>query len=135
MIPIGERIKASRRKAKLTQEDLGKQLGKTLRTIQKYESGEIEPSISLVFDIARVLNVAPEYLFGCQRADLSHIMLIEAEEALGPYQAPRVILFNKTQVSEEDALRIVNSGEHCDNVLMIPRSQWMSLFLDQQRSK
>lgn len=114
---------------------LAMQLGKTLRTIPKYESGEIEPSIPLVFDIARVLSVTPEYLFGCHRADLSHIKRIKVEESLGPYQASKVILFNKTQVSEEEALHIANSGEYCDNVLMIPQSQWLSLFLNQENPR
>ena len=43
---IGERIKSARKAAGLSQTELATRLNKTLRTIQKYESGEIEPSIA-----------------------------------------------------------------------------------------
>ena len=53
---IGERIKAARRAANLSQTELAKRLDKTMRTIQKYESGEIEPSIAMINAIAKVLD-------------------------------------------------------------------------------
>ena len=56
---IGERIKAARRAANLSQTELAKRLDKTMRTIQKYESGEIEPSIAMINAIAKVLDVSP----------------------------------------------------------------------------
>ena len=43
---IGERIKAARKAAHLSQTELAQRLDKTMRTVQKYESGEIEPSIA-----------------------------------------------------------------------------------------
>ena len=54
---IGNRIKAARKTAKLIQTDLAVKLDKTLRTVQKYESGEIEPSIAVINEIAKILNV------------------------------------------------------------------------------
>lgn len=42
---IGERIKSARKAAGLSQTELATRLDKTLRTIQKYESGEIEPPL------------------------------------------------------------------------------------------
>ena len=44
---IGERIKTLRKKRGYNQKDLATLLGKSLRTIQKYESGEIEVSIAM----------------------------------------------------------------------------------------
>ena len=44
---IGERIKAARKAAHLSQTELAQRLDKTMRTVQKYESGEIEPSIAI----------------------------------------------------------------------------------------
>lgn len=67
---IGERIKASRKAAKLSQTELAVKLGKTLRTIQKYESGEIEPSIATINAIAKILNVSPAYLVGYHQPEL-----------------------------------------------------------------
>lgn len=61
---IGERIKAARKAAHLSQTELANQLDKTLRTVQKYESGEIEPSIAMINTISRVLNVSPAELIG-----------------------------------------------------------------------
>ena len=49
---IGERIKAARRAANLSQTELAKRLDKTMRTSQMYESGEIEPSIAMINAIA-----------------------------------------------------------------------------------
>lgn len=42
------------------------ELGKSLRTIQKYESGEIEVSIGVINDIAKVLDTTSTYLIGYQ---------------------------------------------------------------------
>ena len=64
---MGERIKKARKAAKLNQTELASKLNKTMRTVQKYESGEIEPSIAMVHEIAKVLNVSPTELIGYQR--------------------------------------------------------------------
>ena len=45
---IGERIKLLRKKRGYNQKELANLLGKSLRTIQKYESGEIEVSIAMI---------------------------------------------------------------------------------------
>ena len=45
---IGQRIKMLRKHKGLNQKELAEILGKSLRTIQKYETGEIEVSISTV---------------------------------------------------------------------------------------
>lgn len=62
--------------------------------------------------------------------NLSHIMLLEIEEDYGSFRIPKVILFNRNKVSQEEALRLVRAGEYNDNVLCIPESQWRSLFQD-----
>ena len=53
---IGERIKTLRKKRGYNQKELADLLGKSLRTIQKYESGEIEVSIAMVNELAKVLR-------------------------------------------------------------------------------
>ena len=67
---MGERIKTARKAAHMSQTELATLLGKTMRTIQKYESGEIEPSIAIIDHIAEVLNVIPSDLIGYQKQDL-----------------------------------------------------------------
>ena len=64
---IGIRIKTARKAAKMSQTELGTYLNKTLRTIQKYESGEIEPSIGTINEIARVLHVSSAELIGYEK--------------------------------------------------------------------
>ena len=64
---IGERIKTARKAAGLSQTELANRLGKTLRTVQKYESGEIEPSIAIINAMAKELKVSPADLIGYQR--------------------------------------------------------------------
>ena len=56
--------------AKLSQTELADMLSKTLRTVQKYESGEIEPSIATINSIAGALNVSPAELIGYQKQEL-----------------------------------------------------------------
>ncbi len=61
---------------------------------------------------------------------LSHIMLIEVVRELGPYRTDQVVLFNINRISEEEALRHVEAGSYNENVLVIPKKQWISLFRD-----
>ena len=67
---IGERIKAARKVAGLSQTELANRLSKTLRTVQKYESGEIEPSIAIINAMAKELKVSPADLIGYQRPSI-----------------------------------------------------------------
>ena len=55
---IGENIKNERKAAGLSQSQLATLIGKTLRTVQKYESGEIEPSFSMINEIAIALCIS-----------------------------------------------------------------------------
>ncbi|MDO4523442.1 MAG: helix-turn-helix transcriptional regulator [Eubacteriales bacterium] len=61
---IGLRIRAARKEKKINQTKLAKLLGKSLRTVQKYESGEIEVSLAVLNDIAKVLDCDSSYLIG-----------------------------------------------------------------------
>ena len=67
---ISERIKAARKAAGLSQTELANRLSKTLRTVQKYESGEIEPSIAIINAMAKELKVSPADLIGYQRPSI-----------------------------------------------------------------
>ena len=67
---LGERIKEARKRAKLSQTELAKRLNKTLRTVQKYESGEIEPSLLVIRLIAWELKTTPAYLIGFDKSSI-----------------------------------------------------------------
>lgn len=61
---IGQRIKLLRKRKGLNQKELANILGKSLRTVQKYETGEIEVSISVVNQLADILESTPTYIMG-----------------------------------------------------------------------
>ena len=61
---IGLRIRTLRKRKGYNQQELADILGKSLRTVQKYESGEIEVSIAIANQLAKVLDTTPTFLFG-----------------------------------------------------------------------
>ena len=61
---IGLRIRTLRKRKGYNQQELADILGKSLRTVQKYESGEIEVSIAVANLLAEVLDTTPTFLFG-----------------------------------------------------------------------
>ena len=61
---IGQRIKQLRKRKGLNQSELAQMLKKSLRTVQKYETGEIEVSIAVVNQIADLLDTTSTYILG-----------------------------------------------------------------------
>lgn len=76
---IGTRIAEQRKKLKISQTELADKLGKSLRTVQKYESGEIDMPISVLNEISKILNIPMNYLIGY---DASHIKLESLSDVL-----------------------------------------------------
>lgn len=68
---IGERITILRKQQKLTQTELAHKLNKSLRTVQKYERGEIEISFTVINELAAILNTTVEHLIGCDNTCIS----------------------------------------------------------------
>lgn len=64
--------------------------------------------------------------------DLSHLMLLEVDEDYGSFQVPKVILYNENHVTQEESLRIARAGEYHPSVLVLPKRQWESLFLNRK---
>ena len=61
---VGQRIRVLRKRKGYNQQELANIIGKSLRTVQKYESGEIEVSIAVVNQLADVLDTTPTFLLG-----------------------------------------------------------------------
>lgn len=60
---VGKRIKQSRERKRMTQEELGKALGMNKSTIQRYETGKISRiKLPVLQSIAEILSVNPNYL-------------------------------------------------------------------------
>ena len=59
---VMEKIKQQRRLLGMSQEELSKRAGVSLKTVQRWESGERSPSILLMPQIAEALNTTVGYL-------------------------------------------------------------------------
>lgn len=66
---IGQRIKLLRKRKGLNQTELAHRLNKSLRTVQKYETGEIEVSVAVVNQIADTLDTTPTYILGYEASN------------------------------------------------------------------
>jgi putative transcriptional regulator len=63
----GHRIKAARKRAGLTQQQLADRVGVGRVSIARVETGTREPSMKLAFAIAHALGESVETLFGGER--------------------------------------------------------------------
>jgi len=67
---FGERLLATRKKRKVSQEEIAKSIGKHAPLIGRYERGEVKPSIEVAMQIANVLGVSLDYLVGLSDMEL-----------------------------------------------------------------
>ena len=75
---MSDNIKKLRKESGLTQVQLADKLDKSVRTIQKYESGEIEPSIEIINSLSKIFDVSVQDLFDKQPED-TYIVATEDE--------------------------------------------------------
>lgn len=59
-----KRIRDLREDHDMTQDDLAQKLGISKRTLLRYESGESEPSISILISLSLLFNVSIDYIVG-----------------------------------------------------------------------
>lgn len=64
MATLGEQIKALRIKKKMTQDELANKLNTTKAAISRYESGQRQPKLEVLTEIALILEANPDELFG-----------------------------------------------------------------------
>ena len=64
MATIAERIKGLRKKAGLTQQELGDRFGVAKSTICQYENGNSTPNDDIKIAMANYFNVSMDYLMG-----------------------------------------------------------------------
>ena len=67
---FGERLLSTRKKKKLSQDELAKQIGVHAPVIGRYERDEVKPSIETAFKIAKALKVSLDYLTGLSDLEL-----------------------------------------------------------------
>lgn len=59
-----ERLRACRKAKKKTQADAARDMGMTTRTYQRYENGEVEPTMTPLVKLADYYQVSLDYLTG-----------------------------------------------------------------------
>lgn len=62
-IHVGKRLRERRSVLGITQEKLGRELGLTFQQVQKYERGANRIGASRLFQLCRILEIAPQYFF------------------------------------------------------------------------
>lgn len=81
---LDERLKNLRKSAGLSQSNLAEKLNVHTQTISKWERGVSEPDIGQLGEIAAILGVSLEKLFGCQEGEKTYNGNFSAEN-LGQY--------------------------------------------------
>lgn len=64
MLKLSERLHSLRKERKLTQENAANEMGIALRSYRRYESGEREPTASVLVQMADYYGVTTDYLLG-----------------------------------------------------------------------
>lgn len=75
---LGDKIKNLRTEHNMTQPDLAKELGVTVRTVAYYENNERQPKKSLIIGLCKLFNVTTDYLLSDDEE-----FLVEAENEYG----------------------------------------------------
>ena len=132
---IGLNIKKYRKEKGLTQTELADKLGKALRTVQKYESGEILPSINNVYEIAEALEVFSNDIIGgvAKGFNFFDVEIEEKKEMIdhpshynqGKFEAIDVIEDWKLNFNLGNTVKYISRAGHKDNIIQdLKKASW-----------
>ena len=76
---LGERIKAARIRARLSQRALARQLGVSAMAVCKYERGEIRPHSNVLNRMAEILKVDTDFFFRSPSVRVVQMLFSEEE--------------------------------------------------------
>ena len=82
---ISQRIKTRRIQLNMRQQDLARKTELTQAQISKYERGENNPSVRMLFKLAKALHTSPDYLMGLTDESVLHEPVSD-EEALALFR-------------------------------------------------
>lgn len=74
---FNKRLRDTRMKCKLTQQNMADKLDLSLNAYQKYEQGERSPSFDCLVSIADILDVSLDYLFGRDEFMKAHGVFVD----------------------------------------------------------
>lgn len=93
---MGERLKKLRERNGLTQEDVAARTGISSRQLQKYESGDADPSLDNAGKIAVVLGTTIDYLAGLVPESTPYI-----QGELSSVERLIILLFRRRKLSPQ----------------------------------
>jgi transcriptional regulator with XRE-family HTH domain len=93
-LTTGQRIHMLRKRKGYKQKELAEILGKSLRTVQKYESGDIDISIAVINQLADVLDSTPTFILGYDDKPKSFTCLADVFASLFNIEAVKGIDFS-----------------------------------------
>lgn len=80
MFDFGMRIKELRENYKLSQEELGKRVGRSKSVISSYENNLKIPPLEILTNIAVVFNVSLDYLVGIDKEEMVSVKGVTEEQ-------------------------------------------------------
>lgn len=102
LIVFGERVKAARKARGMSMQQLADKLGYNSRSsILRIENGTQEIPLPKIQELARVLNVAPEYLMSWENATGYHEAFVEIYEKLDSEDRKELDRYAKYLLSSE----------------------------------
>lgn len=111
MVTIGDRIRTRRKYLDMTQEELGKRIGVTKATINKYETGiVVNLRRPVIESLAHALDTSPAYLMGWEENNVT-VGTVSANNGVIGQNSGEIHIANglNTSKEEQELLRIYNS--------------------------
>ena len=128
MAKINEKIKCYRKANNLTQEDLASRLNISSRTVKRYESGEIIPSMQVLKRISEALNI--DYKELNMEEDKKEMVDHPKHYNMGKYEVIDVIEDWELGFNLGNTVKYISRAGHKDNILQdLKKALW---YLDRE---
>jgi len=124
-----DRLKESRIKSGLTQEQLAEKLGIAKSTLSGYESGNREPTVATIAKVMDILNIDANYLYQDETNSLTELVVSLDEKALlRKYRdlddhGKKMVDFTLEEEYERSKALAEQEKESADNIIEMP-SHW-----------
>ena len=102
---LGTKVKFLMKEQGITQRALANEIGISPATVNRYVSGNREPSASLIKAFATILHTTPNYLLGVQ----SDNELLTTKSVFDTPAIKNFLLENRTLLSKSEKLLLVNA--------------------------
>lgn len=115
-IEFGKNITLLRNKKGMTQTELGERLGVSFQAVSKWERGETLPDISILTDLADILETTTDYLLRAGEISLSFKGKISVGDMIDGINSLKVMgeLLGKENIIYRYAINGINQGMNTD---------------------